>query len=128
MKKIETPVIRVNTWYDTVSQESAENGDYESTGNEWRTYEFPVSPEGITGAAELFISCAKDLYCDLYYLNDHCGDVLNGEPEQDYYTGFEDTRCASIDVYSDGLLSFKDIRIQINAEIDRLLLLGGGAK
>jgi hypothetical protein len=123
MKRIETPVIRVNTWYDTVSNESAENGDYESTGNDWRTYEFPVTPEGITEAAELFIDCAKDLYGELSYLADHCGDVLNGEPEQDYHTGFEDTCCASIDVYSDALISFNEIRDQINAEIDRQLLL-----
>jgi hypothetical protein len=123
MKRIETPVIRVSTWYDTVSSESAENGDYESTGNDWRTYEFPVTAEGITEAAELFISYAKDLYCGVPYLADHCSDVIYGESEQDYHTGFEDTRCTSIDVYSDALISFNEIRDQINAEIDRQLLL-----
>jgi hypothetical protein len=123
MKRIETPVIRVNTWYDTVSNESAENGGYESTGNDWRTYEFPVSFDGVYEAAELFIALAKGLNCELHYLDDHCGAVVNGEPEQDYCTGFEDTCCVSIGVYSDALMSFDEIRAQINAEIDRQLLI-----
>lgn len=113
--------IVVSIWYDSVTPESAEMGDYESTGNDMRNFEFDTSPEGIADAAAQFIRSAQDIGCDPVYLENHCFDVLYGEPRQDYQTGGEDTDCICISVESNE--SIADIKDQVNAEIDQQLIL-----
>ena len=48
--------IMVAVWYDIVSNESAESGEYESTGNDWREYIFTDMAEAIE-CAEEYVGC-----------------------------------------------------------------------
>lgn len=75
--------IMISTWYDTVTPESAECGDFESTGNECRTY----YPDTLTEAAQWF----KEKY-DTQHWDDQptVNAVLYAsDPDRDFTDGSE---------------------------------------
>lgn len=85
--------ISVLSWYDTVSPESALEGDYESTGNEMRE----IRCDTLNEAVEYFAEKFKAQYWD-------CGSTEVNEvayatdPDLDYHTGQEhyDRLCLSV--------------------------------
>ena len=104
-------IIRVSYWYDTVSPESAEAGDYASTGNDFRSFEFLSIRDAIKEINKLI----KD-YLGHYEGNLGDGDTLSAcDPETDYCTGNED--CWKLDVSIDG--ADATVRHRIRQIIDR---------
>jgi hypothetical protein len=75
--------ITVATWTDSVSPESADNGDYESTGDNWRDYQF----NNLIDAADVMVSSLKELgYHDS--VSSYVNEVIYAiDGEQDYETG-----------------------------------------
>ena len=83
-------------WYDTVSNESASEGDYESTGNDYRSYDY----DNLNEAATDYVARLKKQYWD--NINDgYVNEVAYAtDPDTDYNTGNEDYDRLTIDVQS----------------------------
>lgn len=86
----------VATWYDTVTAESAAEGDYAATGQDWREY----GTDSIREAARLLADKLSSL--GHYELNERAGEpdyaasVAYGEAHQDPYSGDSDSPCAAL--------------------------------
>jgi hypothetical protein len=78
--------ITIATWYDTVTPESATNGDYESTGNEYRSNYY----DSLREAATDYVTKLRHQYWE-----NHGFDYVNevayaADPDINYHTGSED--------------------------------------
>lgn len=89
-------IITVAKWFDTVTPESAENGDYASTGNDFRSNSY----NNLREAATDYVSEFNNQYWDI---NDtHVNEVAYAtDPDIDYSTGAEERDCLTINVNSD---------------------------
>jgi hypothetical protein len=82
--------IQIITWYDTVSPESAEQGEYESTGNDERVYRF--DPVELAEAVAEFRSMVEQGAWETTDIR--VNEVLySADPSLDYRTGHEDSDC-----------------------------------
>ena len=78
--------ITVCNWFDTVTPESATDGDYESTGNEMRSFDF----NSLRDAAAQFV-CSFENGSWENNGDGFVNDVQYGvDPDTDYSTGAED--------------------------------------
>jgi hypothetical protein len=85
--------ITVSKWYDTITPESRDSGDYESTGNGCRAWTYDTLVDAARAYAEQLQSIG---YYDRPGLDsngnfNYCGEVIYAlDPDVDYSTGSED--------------------------------------
>jgi len=87
--------IQIVTWYDTVSPESAQHGEYESTGNGERVYRFEAAE--LEEAVAEFKSLVEQNLWDTSDIQ--VNEVLySADPSMNYRTGHEDTDCLVLNI------------------------------
>ena len=118
MKSNKSSIV-VCTWYDTVTPESAEHGDYESTGNGERAFTF--SSDEIDDAVAQFIHEFERNHWD--GSDDYqIGEVLYAvDSDVDYNTGAEDRDCLIIDVVNDSTFGDPELRAKLQDALDKAL-------
>ena len=111
--------IVVSQWYDTVSDESASNGDYKSTGNDIRSFVFDL--DEIDLACHQFESILKNMSYDDEL---RVGEVVYGvDPDTDYTTGDQHYDRLIIDVIDNDTVrnkTYKRLRAEIQAFLDTI--------
>lgn len=109
-------IIKVSHWYDTVSPESAEHGDYESTGNDWRDWEYKVDELG--DAVRDFLNLYREQYWDSEV---RVNEVLYAaDSETDYRTGFEDSDRLCLSVHHSEAVAPESYH-RVKEELQRLI-------
>lgn len=118
MKNNKSSIV-VCTWYDTITPESAEHGDCESTGNDERSFRF--SSDEIDDAVAQFVYEFEQNCWD--ESNDYrVGDVLYAaDNEVDYHTGAEDSHRLTISVVNDSTFGDPKLRTKLQAALDKTL-------
>lgn len=99
MKNTKATKITVSTWFDTITDESATNGDYESTGNDYIDNEFTDLNEAVEHALSTLNCLENDDELE-QWLKSPTGTIVlySAGPVQCYKTGDEDMFSASITV------------------------------
>lgn len=109
--------VKVNHWYNTVSPESAEHGEYESTGNDCRDWEYSV--EELGDAVRDFLSLYREQFWDCRHVE--VNEVLYAaDPVTDYHTGYEDRDCLCLSVHHSEAVA-PDYYHQVRDELQRLI-------
>jgi hypothetical protein len=91
-------IITIATWYDTITPESATEGDYESTGNEYRSIDY----DNLRDAADDYVAKLQQQYWDNHGFQ-HVNEVNHAtDPDTDYRTGAQDYDRLVINVRSNG--------------------------
>lgn len=105
--------IRINTWYDVVSPESRTEGDYESTGNDFRSFEYNEQE------LEIAIFELSRIIRDMQGVTGNVSDMdtLVGMPELDYRTGNEFIPNCSVTVEGGNQLERQLIREKMQLEL-----------
>jgi phosphoenolpyruvate carboxylase len=112
-------LIEVSQWYDVVSPESASEGDYESTGNEFESENFRADE----------IEEAVEAYMSLFHSNmwdgtgrDEYVDVVqySADPSIDYKTGHQYQDRIVISVVYDSVTAPPEVRALIAELNDRI--------
>ena len=94
--------ITIATWYDTVTPESATEGDYESTGNECRSNAYDNLQEAVTDYVSKFRSQYWEIGID--YVNEV---ACATDPDTDHRTGAEHYDRLLVDVQSNETIRTK---------------------
>ena len=110
MKNSNSILIKVISFYDTVTHESATNGDYEQTGCDYKELNF-YGYRSLNDSVNEFISLYKNNFWDSGEVE--VGQILYAcDPDTDYQTGEEsyDRICISVDDTSDSNIRDRVIR------------------
>lgn len=103
--------IVITTWYDTVSPESAENGEYASCGTDERSNSY--RPDELEDAISDF---KKLLESNSWECQPRVNEVLYAsDAEVDYSTGDEHRDCLIISVVTDDSIADKVLTERVNA-------------
>lgn len=116
-------MIKVIKWYDTVTTESAENGDYESCGNDERCYEYDNIDEAATHYVELLkdLGYYESLTLDVNANENYASDIVYAcDAEVDLDDGSEYYHRVAV-VFAESSLTSK-IKVMFNARVAELLL------
>lgn len=112
-----TVAIIISKWYDEVSPESASQGEYHSTGNDYTSRTFNAS--AIDDAVETFVSLLNGNHWESNdrYVNEAFCAV---DPDTDYETGHEYYDRISISVVSDDTIKSPEVKALISMLNDRI--------
>jgi hypothetical protein len=109
--------IVVSTWYDTVTHESAENGDFDETGCEMRDTEYSL--DEVSEAVDHFVSEYRN---NSWENSPEVNEVLYASDwSQDFTDGSESRDCLSIYVHTEGLTRDRKLIQLINEMIENRL-------
>ena len=109
--------VRISQWYDTVSPESAEHGDYESTGNDWRDWEYSILE--LADAVRDFVRLYREQSWDSHHVE--VNNILYASDlVTDYRTGCEDRDCLCLSVHHSDAVAPDSYR-QVRDELQRLI-------
>lgn len=116
-------LIEVSRWYDVVSPESASEGDYESTGNEFESENFRA--DEIEEAVEAYMSLFHSNMWDSTGYDEYVNVVqYSADPSVDYKTGHQYQDRIVISVVYDSTFQSPEVKAliaELNARINEAL-------